>query len=165
MQKIGILIDNLASSELAYHLINKINIMVRKRCDISPTIFVADVVPPIASPLCPIMHFSEAQCFDGTLIATSLSSTKKMCGLLGRGKRLYYVWNLEWVRPDQIVYFDAIKDVFWNKEIELIARNSDHAAIIKNCFNREVSTLVEDFDIEGIVKWLNEMNKQSMNTP
>lgn len=153
MRKIGILMPNLGISQLSYYIIRNINEYLRQNYKTNFTLFYEDMQPPIANPLCAVMQMAESWCFDSTLIATSHSTAVKMMNLPGPTKKLYYVYDLEWIRPGQGVLYDSFKRPFHHPNVQLLARNADHTAIIENCFNRQVAGQVDDFKIEDILKY------------
>jgi len=95
------------------------------------------------------------ECWDQNhpVIATTLSTAEKMVTFPNAERKIFYVWDLEWLRRPHNFYMRA-RNVLTNKAIELVARGSHHATLIKNCFNRPVEKIVDDFDIDSFLEIL-----------
>jgi hypothetical protein len=100
------------------------------------------------------MHISEAWGQKGTTIATSLSTANQLLSFPGPSSKLFYVWDLEWLRG-QHRYADNYIQIYCNPDLVLIARSTPHAQIIHNNFNREISHIVSDFDLEKLIGEIN----------
>ena len=59
--------------------------------------------------------------------------------------------DLEWTRVTGRDYENIVKP-FLDKNLILIARSEDHAKAIENYCNRKVDHIVEDFNIEQLIK-------------
>lgn len=151
--KAGIVINNIGVSQLSYNMIKKLNARVRANPMESWTLFFENPYPYISSPLCPLMQAFETNGFHAPVIATSLVSARKLINTIGPTRKLFYVWNLEWLTP-HILPYDYYAPVYTSPKLELIARNQEHVSIIQNCFNRDVLCTVDDFDFEKITEVL-----------
>ena len=69
--------------------------------------------------------------------------------------KYFYIWDLEWIRNHGREYEKTIQ-AFIPKEIKLIARSKDHAKAIENYSNRKVDYIIENINIEKIVRMTNE---------
>jgi len=152
MRKLGILIPNLGVNQLAFMAVYQANKLLAERYDTNIMFFCQNSGPHVLPPSCTVMQMAEAHCFDGTLLATSVGTAKIALKLPGPKRILYYVWDLEWIRP-RPVYYNDILPAFIDPKMDLIARNADHAAIIKNCFNRDPIGVADDFDMSSILYW------------
>lgn len=149
MNKIGILINNLGLNQLANGLIHHTNEYLEKNQNFDIIAFVENVVNPSDTPHFAVMNLNEAWEYDGTLIATSLSTANKLLSFPGAKRRLFYVWDLEWVFMDG--NFDELNAVYSNPKLELIARSDEYAKIIERCWNRPVKAVVDDCDIGALI--------------
>ena len=153
--KIGIIIENLSSSQASYYAIRNIN----TECDNSVVddyvIFFEDMTANTLDPRFAVMNSSEIWSFDGVLISTSVSNTMLMINAVNASKKFFYVWDLEWSRSFGRDYEYGSK-AYLNKEIGLIARSEDHAMAIKNYSNRKVRGIVPDFNMDKLKEIINE---------
>ena len=77
MIKIGALVKNLGSSQLSYYLINNFN-KVAGKGNVDPTVYCENVEKDCMFARFPTMQIAEAWGREGIMIATSLSTAKKM---------------------------------------------------------------------------------------
>jgi len=52
--------------------------------------------------------------------------------------------------------FESVVQAFNDESIQLIARSEDHAKAIENISNRKIKHIVENFNIEKLVRIANE---------
>lgn len=151
MKQIGFFVKDLSPGQLSFYLIKNLNDYIRKNSDISPIVFYENIIPFLSAPLCPMMQGIEVYGYSAPVMATTLSTAKKLLKSFGSKNKFYYVYDLEWIRPNAVRYED-FSEVFCSPEIKIIARNKDHADIIENCFNVKPIGMVEDFNIQDITK-------------
>lgn len=152
MKKVGIFLNDLGNSQIASQAVFGINNYLANSDDVGFILFFLDNVAPSALPMCPTMAASEIFGFDGTVIATSMETASRLASLSGPTRKLYYVVDLPWIRPTGVVPYSPIRDIFTNKEVELVARSESHCRIIENCFNRRPIATVEDFNVNRLVE-------------
>ena len=101
------------------------------------------------------MQISEAWGHKGPVIATSFSTAYKLIGFPNK-KKIFYIWDLEWIRAKQsgIKEYEKYIDVYTDSSLELIARSEPHKQAIENAFNRKVNHVVSDFNIDKILEIL-----------
>jgi hypothetical protein len=90
--------------------------------------------------------------FKGTIITTTLDTTTLA---LARNTRkdnqiIFYVWDLEWTRPQNNDYLSNYH--IFNTAHKLVARSANHAKAIENYCNRKVDSIVEEFNVQEIIK-------------
>lgn len=149
-KKIAVLLESLTSSQLSYCAIKNIN----EHLEDSDNDFVAlfeNGGPTIIQPQFAVMPVNELWSFDGVAIATNVSTAMSLSKSFSPIKKLFYVWDLEWARATGRDYENLIKP-FLDKDLILIARSEDHAKAIENYCNRKVDHIVEDFNIEQLIK-------------
>ena len=105
----------------------------------------------IATPNFCTMNLVESFGFTGTLITTNCDLTLKTLRFPNPKKRIFYVWDLEWVRHTG-PQFEYYEQVYRNPKLELVTRNQDYADLIENCFNRKVVHLNENCDLEKFLE-------------
>ncbi len=98
------------------------------------------------------MQVAEAWAFDGILVATDLSTAAKMLRFPCAMARLFYVWDLEWVRTASRSYRD-LRGVYAHPDLQLLARSNEHATLIENCWRKPIG-VVEDFDLTHLAEAL-----------
>ena len=100
------------------------------------------------------MNTTELPYFDGTLIATSISTCLTAIKSISPSKKIFYVWDLEWMRNTGRNYEHSIQ-AFIDKSVVLVARSESHAKAIKNYCNKTPSCIAEDFNIEKMMEVIN----------
>ena len=152
---LNFLVNNLSSSQLSYYLISNINKDIKKRetIDCDHIIFFEDIARLCLQPICALMHLHESYGAEGFSIATCCGTAEKLLRSVGQSSRekFLYVWDLEWLRGQGSQRkFEYFSNIYGDPSLQLIGRSKEHAKIIKNCFNREVCGVVDNFNIEEI---------------
>jgi hypothetical protein len=145
--KLGVAVDNLGASQLNYLFINQVNKYLENNIH-DVIAFYEDACRP-----CMLMRFAaiplvEAWSFNGTIISTSLSTTQKLLRLPGVRRRLFMVWDLEWLREPRP--FEYLNSIYRALGIELLCRTPEHQKILSDIFQKPVS-VVGDFDLNLIL--------------
>jgi GTP:adenosylcobinamide-phosphate guanylyltransferase len=149
---IGIVIPHTGASQIAFHTIKEINRIVNNGYLNDIIVFFEQLTPPIIKPNCSVMCINELMSFKGILITTTLDNTTMAIArsVNKENKIIYYVWDLEWMRPGKNIYlynYNAFQRV--NK---IVARSSNHAKAIENYCNKKVNSIIEEFNIEEIIQ-------------
>lgn len=147
--KLGFLIPDVGFSQLSYYLVKNLNQLILDKPQFGITVFFENPQPVFTNLLFPLMHISEAYEVRCPLIATSLSTADKLIHFPGCRRKLFYVWDLEWIRIQNKQY-SVLENIYRNKELKLIARSSEHADLIKECWNISPAYILDDFDIKGL---------------
>lgn len=154
MNKLGIAVPNLGAGHMSYCLIRNINLFMSERYDTDITVFYETLALPCLPPACAVMQIHEGFSFDGPMVATSLSTADKLARWPGPSRRLFYVWDLEWLRMPQ-KSFEQLRGIYGNPDFDLIARGPDHAHVLMDVWNVPVKYVVEDFNILDILTCAN----------
>jgi hypothetical protein len=149
MVKLGIAVKDLGPSQLNFNMIRAANSLVMSRPDIDIIGFYENIQRHCLAMNFAVMQIAEAFAFDGTVVATTFSTAEKLLRFPSPKKRLFYVWDLEWLRSPRTPY-RTWQAVYGNPELTLLARSQDHAKAIGQAWNREVGIL-EDFDLERVL--------------
>ena len=149
-KKIAVLLESLTSSQLSYCAIKNINEHLEKGDSDFVALF-ENGGPTIIQPQFAVMPVNELWSFDGVAIATNVSTAMSLSKSFSPIKKLFYVWDLEWTRVTGRDYENIVKP-FLDKNLILIARSEDHAKAIENYCNRKGDHIVEDFNIEQLIK-------------
>jgi len=115
-------------------------------------IFFDQVSPAPFKTLFSTLNGSELWDFDGTLITTDISTTLSSQKAVNAARTFFYVWDLEWRRQNGSENYDDNIKAFTDENIELIARSKSHATAISNFCNRKVKHVVDDFNIEQLMR-------------
>ena len=79
-------------------------------------------------------------------------STAKTLSEFPSEKKMFYVWDLEWMRSNNKKQYEEYRDVYTNESMELIARSTSHKEAIENAFNRTVNYVIPDFNLMKILE-------------
>ena len=155
LSKISFLVPHTGSSQLAFFLINELNKMAETNPEIDAIIYHENKHRNCIPANFAVMSLSDAWANEGPVIATSLSTAKKM-GSFASERKIFYVWDIEWIRNNhmQTFQYEQYSDVYTDSSLELIARSESHAKIIENAFNKKVSHIVSDFNMSEILEIL-----------
>jgi hypothetical protein len=109
-----------------------------------------DIIPePTAFAM---MQTAQLRGFDGILVSTDIETTHTMLSIPSAHKKFFYVWNLEWIYT-QFMY-DYISPAYLNDKVELIARTTQHANVLKRYW-KEPTYVIENFsatDLNAFIK-------------
>jgi hypothetical protein len=165
--KIGFLLKDVSSSELAYNILRK-----GSETNIDTFIFFENVSRPCISSLVPLAHISEAYIFDGPLIATCLQTANKLIPMYSPKPKFFFLNDLEWLHiPFQYRQYESFASVYLNKELTLICRSESHKQLTEMVWNRKVKHIVERYNfyeenfIKPILEKSNNIYPQIERTP
>jgi hypothetical protein len=157
MLKIGVIIPDLSSSQLAFFATQQINRIVGQSGDIDGVIFTERISKPAIPPACAVMSVSDIHNFEGILISTNLYNTKLSLKAVIPAKKIFYVWDLEWLRNNKKNDYIENLNILRDNEISIVSRSRSHANCFEKYTNRKSDIVVENFDIGRIV---NEFHKR-----
>lgn len=150
--KIGFLVNNLGGSQLAYYLIRNVNFHLDKNYLIDVIAFYENLTKPCVPMSFASMPINEAWNYQAdAIIATNLATAAKLLSFPTPAKKIFYVWDIEWLRLKQR-YFRELRGIYSSPKIELWARSASHAELISDCWNKDVKGVVNDFNMNEIVK-------------
>lgn len=153
VEKIGIVVPHLGVCQQSFMAISHINRILSKSNDYDFFLFYEDMVPSCVRPLCASMNINEIWSFDGILIGTTLSTTMSIVRTVNASRKVFYVWDLEWMREGYQNYFTNIK-VYKDKTIYIISRSISHAHEIERYSGRKSNMIVPNFNLEYIINEL-----------
>lgn len=149
---INVLLQDVGASQIAYCVIRNLNKLSDTRPDIDTIVYYENMHRNCIPPNFAIMQIAEAWGQHGPMIATSLSTAIKLTGFPSE-RKIFYVWDLEWLRGEQR-HYQMYANIYTHPGLELIARSEDHKRAIENAFNREVKHVISDFDTNQLLKVL-----------
>ena len=156
-KQLGFMIEESSSSQLSFNLIRNINEYVTENQD-DFVVFFENSTANVINPEFSFMSLSEIWNFKGHLFATTISTAMSLKKCFATEQKYFYVWDLEWMRPamGQNIEFERVVQAFSDESIDLVARSKDHAKAIENYSNRKVKHIVENFNIEKLMRIANE---------
>lgn len=132
----GVLVSNLEPSELNWRLIRQINLACLEG---HPFILFQERLSQPCLPLrCPLHPMHDAWSHAGMLVATSLTTASKLANMPAPCRRLYYLWDLEWMRGGPW-RASSIREILAHPALTLIARTQEHARMIESTWNVQVA--------------------------
>lgn len=140
---IGIILPSLEPSQLSYEVITAINREIMAGSKHDYRIFFEDLSSRIVNPLCAVMNVAEIWNYDGLLITTTLKNTALAAKTTGNIHKVFYVWDLEWMRGQQNYLYNI--SLYRNQDFFLFTRSQYYANLIKNYANRQVDGIMEEF--------------------
>lgn len=145
MNRLGVMVRDLGASELNWRLVRQANTMAT-----DVVLFYDELMPSPMPLLCASMPSVEAWGYDGPVVATSLLTAKKLLNLPAVSSRLFYVWDLEWLRMESPPY-RGLYEVYGDERLTLVARTREHASLMEDLWGRAVARVVPDADLAAIV--------------
>lgn len=133
----GILVKNLYDSELNWRLLSQANHLMQSQiADI--VFFYEDAMPQVVHPLGTCMQIVEAYEYKYPLIATNLSTAQKLINFPRSPKKIFYMWDMEWLRFKNDSYY-GFKNIYGSKELELVCRTQEHADLVEKLWDRKIN--------------------------
>ncbi len=151
---IGFVVDDLSSGQIPYTLTKSANEFLEKNFDVNINVFFQDNYMPCVEPKFARFNIKDAFCFDGHLIATSLS-TAKIIRNFTRSKRYYYIYDPTMLAPPIVPEkWSEVYPLMSDHKIKKFCRSQDHFNLVSPLTETD-DTIVEDFDMEKIVRIIN----------
>lgn len=154
MFKVGVLIDNLGASQLAYYTILNAN-KLAENMEADPIIFYSNLAKICLAPKVALMPITEAWGYSGVLIATDLRSASRLITFPSSTHKVFYLNDIEWTRNHVSKEFQTLYNIYSNNELKFIVRSKSHEKVLKNCWGVNCIGMVENMDIKEILKCLN----------
>lgn len=152
---VGIIVNELDNSQLAFLAINQCNVLPP---EYNPVIFYKENLSPCVKPKFSIMSTTEINGFSGLLISTNIDTTLMMTSVPNSAKKMFYVWDLEWLRRGKNDYLFNMR-AFRNKEVALVCRSTEHALAVSQYANRENILVVPNLHLAHIIKFEEQLNE------
>ncbi len=97
-------------------------------------------------------HIMESWGAHRPLVATTLSTAKKLANMPSRFPRIFYVWDLEWLRMSEKSY-RTVSSIYRDPSLRLVARTQEYADVIEDCWNVRPLGLCETADISKLYEY------------
>ena len=148
--KLGILLNNFCHNQLAYQTLKSVANYYNHNGTADITLFQEVPIIPIIQPHTAIMFPNEVYEFDGTLVITNLNHIPVAEKAIGPTKKIFYVWDLEWIYMQQKQY-EHLAPLYRNKNFTIVARSLEHARLLRNAWNIEVNHIIQQPKIEDFL--------------
>jgi hypothetical protein len=147
VNKLGVMVRDLGASELNWRVVQSAHKMTRT----DVVLFFDELGPVCFNPPGAAMQSCEAWGYDGPVVATSLATAKKLVGCPGPSAKLFYLWDLEWLRMRDKPYH-ALRAVYGNPELKLVCRTAEHRELVGRLWGGTVAGVVEDADLTRLAE-------------
>lgn len=148
--KLGIALNNLGASQLNFYLARNANAAIAATRGLDVVVFFETMQRPCLPLSFASMQMPEAWGFDGVLIATSLSTVEKVVRCPSADKKIFFVWDLEWLRFPQKQY-RAFRALYAHPELTLVTRGPDHARAVEEAWNVKAH-VCGNFDMQRLLE-------------
>jgi hypothetical protein len=141
--KFGVMVNSVDMSQKCFYLVKHLNDLVDADYMFSPIVFYKEYAQGIdVNRFCTLLE-QQVWGYSGVVIATSIETAETLIQCPCPTKKFFYVWNMEWLY-DQYSY-SKLAHVYLNDELELIARNNEHASVIEKCWKKP-KYIMDNFD-------------------
>ena len=152
IKNFAFLVNKLDNSHQMTTLSHNLNLLIRNDYKYSPTVFYQVHDKVLVYPQFPRLMMQHAWGYEGTVISSDIVTTQLLKKCMRATKKIFYVFNLEWLYQGMPL-FGALKDIYQDPTIELIARCQAHSDILNRVWKKPIG-IVEDFDCEQLTKLL-----------
>lgn len=147
IKKIGILVDQLAPTQLLYQFVWSANKFLLKNDWADFCIFYRNFGALALQPN--FGTFTAAECFaySGFTVATDIVGAQQILRYPGpnRNSLYYYMNDLEWLSLRDRVSYEQMASVYLNPKLNLICRSEQHAEIVRAVW-KEPKFIIEGAD-------------------
>lgn len=151
--KIGFILEDLLASQLNFYIINTVNRILAESNKHDFVLFYEELAVPFATPQCATLNICEIYPFDGLLIGTRLDHAARMANMASQARKVFYVWDLEWMRGK--TDFTHNMKGYRAEGIEVVTRSPSYAEALQYYANldnvpvymeTELGRLFEDYE-------------------
>tara|TARA_R110000824_G_scaffold32871_2_gene105934 strand:- start:2845 stop:3315 length:471 start_codon:yes stop_codon:yes gene_type:complete len=147
MIKLAAVVDDLGPSQKCFYLIKEFNKAAMSK-DVSISTFYNRPATPVTRPHFSCRSVAFLSGYHGAAIATSLTCAETLLRSHNRSDKYLYLWDIDWlVTP---VNFSVACDILRDDRLKLIARSESHARVIGDFCNKEVSGIVDNWNIDEL---------------
>lgn len=148
---IGVLVDEVKNDVKSYIIFRELNkISEKNNC----YLFTNSVKHIPIKPRFSIMSSIEALHHDGILIANSIITSQIAINSITATDKYFYMWDMDWMNIKGLKCAQ-LKNIYYNKEISLIARSYYHYDFAKKLF-AEPKGIVHNWNAEKMMRLINE---------
>lgn len=148
IKSFGVIVNTLNNAQVSHTLVQGINDLVEQTYEYCPIVFFQHLnLPPFFLKCCQLQH-QNAWGFKGPLISTSIETTQILVQCLLTPRKLFYVYDLEWLYLENLQYRQLLS-IYDNPDIDLIARSERHFDILAKIWKKPLG-VIHDFNSEEI---------------
>src|SRR5574337_341357 len=144
MQRIGIIVNTVGQNESFLYVLNGIDECLSKG-DVSVAVFTENPAMPLSTIPCAVLPLSEAWCYNGVLVATTIGNASKLLEILGITDRYFFVNELEWINSNNLYQAEMISAIYADRRLKLIVTSELYRDILRNDFNRDDILVLNKF--------------------
>lgn len=139
----GVILSRMNTTQLSFMMINEINQYMSDNYDLDVQIYSSQNEIPIIPPLTGLFNHSELMHHTGPIIACDPTAVTKL-PIVNEGQYYYYAYD-----PLLLNFVDkSFFEFFWSLDIKIIARNKEHAEILKSLNKEIIPRYVPDCNIK-----------------
>ena len=147
--QIASIVDDLGASQRNFYMIKEFNKGAVSK-DLSMGAFYNRPSMCITTPHFSCKNISFLSGYHGVAISTTIEGADSLLKSHNNSDKYLYLWNIEWL--SSVVNFDAVCRILLDDRLKIIARSDSHAVIINNFCNKEVSGVVDNWNIDELRK-------------
>jgi hypothetical protein len=156
MQKLNFLVENMGATQLSYTLTHQLNMLSGIDRNIDGIVFYNTLHKHAVVPNFAIMQMIEAWNQKGTTVATSLATASQLLSYPGPELKIYYVWDLPWMRINPKIY-GVTQEIMTNPNLLLLTRSESYADAISIAYNVDRPIVVENLDLTKLLEVINDV--------
>ena len=147
--QISSIVDDLGPSQKNFYMIKEFNKAAMSK-DMSVSAFYNNPMIPVTKPHFSCRNISFLSGYEGIAIATSILAADTLLKSHNDSKKYLYLWDKEWlIRP---VNFAVACNILLDNRLQLIARSESHATIINHFCNKQLSGIVDNWNMGELLK-------------
>ena len=150
---IAAVIDNLGPSQNSFYLIKEFNQCLSNK-DICVSVFFERSAIPVLPVMFSTKNISFLSGYHDIAIATSIKEASTLLKSENNSDKYLYLWDIEWLIQPQL--YDAVCEILLDNRLNIIARSQSHADLIYNFCNKNVSGVVDNWNMEQLTNVINE---------
>lgn len=152
MIKIAAIVNDLGPSQQSFYMIKEFNKASMSK-DVSMSAFYNRPSIPVTKPYFSCRNISFLSGYNGVAIATGLLEADMLLKSHNNAQKYLYLWDIEWLTKP--VNFTAACNILLDDRLKLIARSDSHATIINHFCNKQLSGIVDNWNINELLKVTN----------
>jgi hypothetical protein len=160
ISQVNIIVPHIYDNQLGYCISKYCNELAH--LDIDCVVFTEEIRPFTITPKFAVMNIAEMYDQPGLTIATTPQTTQKLLHCWGANQKIFYSWDLYWLRGQRRLYQPMLN--LYTSNIDIVARSESHKDAIENCFNIKVKTVIDDFNIAKFIELYQESNNEQKNS-
>jgi hypothetical protein len=150
--KLAAVVNDLGPSQRNFYMIKEFNRTATSK-DASISTFYSRPIAPITKPHFSCRSVAFLSGYNGIAIADSLTCAETLLKSHNRSDKYLYLWDIDWLITP--VNFSVACDILRDDRLKLIARSESHAKVISNFCNKDVSGIVDNWNIDELREVIN----------